>query len=167
MLLHVLFGHKHFLALVALEGLLLQVGHFNEMFISAQRLRLQLKFSLALNQLASHLFHLGSTFVGHLNCLSVVRIQTLGQSLQVVLSVDQVLNTHLRKSEQLEEVLVSHPFEVIAVQLSIGDVLEQAFELSEVHIVFDLVHVAIQKLAPSNSALPLSKLELGRQRHQV
>lgn len=93
---------------------------FEQILVCGQRLLLKLQLALQqtvfLGLLSDFLLHLRSLIVAVL----VLQIKGLGQCLQVILGVDEVLNRQLSKAEQLHEVCISHPLEVLSVQLSVG-----------------------------------------------
>ena len=90
------------LAFVELRALFSR--QLQQVFVCAERFLLQSQ--LFLENLILCLLLLNS--VSYSRCLFirllVVEVQGLGQRLQVVLSVDQILDRHLRQSEQLNEV---------------------------------------------------------------
>lgn len=99
--------------------------------------------------------------------LFVVHIEALGQRFKVILRVNKVLNRQLGKSEQLAEVSVAHSFEIVTVEASIRDVLEQGLKLAQVDLFGHLIQIGVDECAPVDSALAVLKFKFGRQGHQV
>ena len=123
-LLNVVVGDEYFLALVALvQGAVILCRKFEEVLICAERFCLQRKVSLELGALTSLSpgFVLGSCFF-FIDVL-VVCVERLGQRLEVVLGIDQVLNRHLGHPEQLHDISIADFFDVLTVELSISQVL--------------------------------------------
>lgn len=97
----------------------------------------------------------------------VVNVERLGECLQVVLGVDQVLDAELTHSEQFNKVRVTDLFQVLAVHLSVSDVLKNLLNLAEVGLANNLVYISVHECAPVDFARPFLKFENWRQGHQT
>lgn len=138
-----------------------------QILVSRQGLLLQFQFTLQLMVLFRLQFDFVPDLGSFFKVVLVLQVQCLGQRFKVVLSVNQVLNRQLGKSEQLHKVSVAHAFHVVSVELGICEILQQRLKLSQVDIFDQSVHVCVQHVSPVDLALALLELELGRQRHQA
>ena len=62
---------------------------------------------------------------------------------------------------------VAEAFEVIAVQVCIGQVLEQLLKLSQIDRADNLVDVGVHHQSPIYTTLPSLEIEFWRQRHKM
>lgn len=134
----------------------------DQVLVGGQSFLLHLVFLLQVANLRVVFLNLVSDALRGLDGALVLEVEGSCEALEVVLGVDQVLNAHLGQLEQLDEVVVPEPFHVFAVQLGVGDVLEQAFELPQVNRLGDLSEVRVHDLAPVQAARALLELELWR-----
>ena len=62
---------------------------------------------------------------------------------------------------------ITEALEVIAVQIRIGQVLEQLFKLGQINRADNLVNVGVHHQSPINATLSSLEIEFWRQRHQM
>ena len=96
-----------------------------------------------------------------------MQIKSLGQGLQVILSVYQVLNRHLTQTEKLYKVGIAETFKVFSVEISIRQILKKLLELTQISGADDLFDIGVHDEAPVDSALSCLESEFWRQWHQM
>jgi hypothetical protein len=141
-------------------GLLAFFWDFYQILVSGQRFLLHLVFFLQVCNLCVIFLNLVANTFRWFDCVLVLKIKCPCETFQVVLGVYQIFNAHLRELEQLDEVVVSEPFHVFFINVSVGDVLKEAFELSQVDLLCDLVNVSVHYLAPVKSSSSFLELKL-------
>lgn len=135
---------------------------FYQVLVGCQSLLLHLVLFSQVADLGVILLDLVSDALGGLECVFVLQVERAGEAFEVVLSVNEVLDAHLRQPEQLDECLVTKPFHVLAVQVCISDILKKPFKLPKIHLLSDLIDISIHDLPPVEPSGPLLKREFWR-----
>ena len=87
----------------------------------------------------------------------VLSLLLCGHSVSVALGEQQVLSGQLTQLAQLDQVLVSYPFQIGLLKLSISHILEESLNTVNVHLTNHPVHVHLLQLLPVKPASLLAK----------
>lgn len=114
-----------------------------EVLVGGERFLFESELFLEHNILSLLLLNQISDACGLLVALLVVQVERFRQRLQVVLRIDQVLDRHLAQAEEFDEMGVANAFEVLPIQVCIGQVLQELLELSQVDRANDFVDICV------------------------